>query len=235
MRYIDKSNPSEEFDEYVKKSKPSSWDKSSKSKRKKLGQHLHEKEQGGLCAYCEDDLPIPVGGNKNEIDISHIDHIRQKGNPKFEYLKFTQNNLVLSCKGYPYKTKPPLFKLTDKGRIRVIDEKGLKREFCGFYKDAHPNMTFDETMFLFPTELEDIETHFYYEVNGTITPNPLKPNTKQIQYTIDLLNLNHEYLVKQRNKEYELFLNIEEVNIDDLLSEEFPLNKFHSMLKFLFL
>jgi uncharacterized protein (TIGR02646 family) len=235
MRSIDKSNPLKSFDEYVEKSSPTSWDKSSSGKRKKLAQYIHEKQQGGLCAYCEDDLPKPAGSNKNEIDISHIDHIRQKGNPKFKHLEFEQRNLVLSCKGYPYKTTPPLVELTKNGRIRRNKEEGLKREFCGFYKDAHPTMIFDETLFLFPTELEDIETYFYYEVNGKITPNPIKPNTAQIQYTIDLLNLNHDYLVEQRSKEYELFLEKEALEIRELLTEDFPLNRFHSMLIFLFL
>lgn len=235
MRYIDKSNPLKTFDEYIEKSSPTSWDKSSSAKRKELAQYIHEKQQGGLCAYCEDDLPKPVGSNKNEIDISHIDHIRQKGNAVFKHLEFNQHNLVLSCKGYPYKTTPPLFELTDKGRLIKTNEKGLKREFCGFYKDAHPTMTFEENKFLFPTELEDITTYFYYEIDGTITANPLKPNKEQIQYTIDLLNLNHTYLKKQRSEEYELFLEKETMEINELLTKDFPLNRFHSMLIFLFL
>ncbi|MEY4935853.1 MAG: hypothetical protein RIS64_2212 [Bacteroidota bacterium] len=102
MRYIDKSKPCEPFSEYVAKSKPIAWDTSSKGKRKRLALHLHQ-EQGGLCAYCLEQLPLPQGANDTEIDISHMDHIRQKGNPLFKHLEFEQRNLVFSCKGYRLK------------------------------------------------------------------------------------------------------------------------------------
>jgi uncharacterized protein (TIGR02646 family) len=231
MRYIDKTQPCGEFDTYVSTKNPKSWDDSSTGKRKKLAQHLFEQEQGELCAYCEDDLPKPLGGSKNEVDISHIDHIYPKSNPQYKHLEFDQKNLVLSCLGYAHKTQPRLFELNKNGRVQRSELKEKPREFCGWYKDNHPTMRFDQNLFLFPTETKDISTYFDFNIEGRINPNPLKNKTaiEKAQYTIDLLNLNHEYLVKQRKEEYEHFL-----EDGSSLPDSFPLNRFHSMLAYFF-
>jgi uncharacterized protein (TIGR02646 family) len=216
MRYIDKSNLDQVFEKYAKQSRPTSWDNSSKSKRKGLAQHLYS-EQECMCAYCQDNLPQPVGGNKNEVDISHIDHILPKS--KYPELEFEQSNLVLSCKGYAYKSQ---LRLTEKGRISKVDEHGLKREFCGCRKDNHPELEFIEANFLSPTKIQDIEDYFYYEIEGYIQPHPNKTIEKdKIEYTIKLLNLNHNYLIEQRKKELDCHLN----------DENYPKTCFYSMLK----
>lgn len=236
MTYIDKSKPFEEFDNYVSESKPQNWDRCSPSKRKKLAQHLHN-EQGSLCAYCQDDLPLPKGGNKAEIDISHIDHIMQKAKPKYKHLEFDQTNLVISCKGYAYKTTPPPFQLTERGRIKKTDEKGMKRAFCGFYKDHHPTMEFDDQQFLCPTKVKDIETYFRFDIEGNMLCIETKSKADQdkAKYTIDILHLNHDYLVEQRQQEYELLLDLSEEDLQESLSDDFPLTRFFAMAKFLFL
>jgi uncharacterized protein (TIGR02646 family) len=233
MRYINKSNPCAPFSDYIAKSKPTTWDKASEGKKKRLAHHLHQ-EQGGLCAYCLEELPLPQGGNDTEIDISHVDHMRQKGKPEFKQLEFEQTNLVFSCKGYRYKETPPPFVRTERGRIKRTAEKGLQRECCGMYKDSQAH--FEETKILFPTEFPDIETYFHYEANGKIVPNPLKSKGIQAQceYTIDLLNLNLDYLQKQRQMEYDLFLEKTDEDIVILLEMSDRLNRFHAMLRYFF-
>ena len=230
MRYIDKSNPLVAFDNYILEVQPKSWSKVSDSKKLDLQNHLYE-EQNGLCCYCEEQLkPKGFTDNKNLTHPTHIDHIRAKGNPIYTHLTFEQRNLVLSCMGYPLNDTPPPFVFDEKNRIKRSETQGVTSCFCGKYKDEHP---FDEKNFLFPTEFLDLHTYFIYD-EGKIKPND-GVDIKKAQYTIDLLNLNCNYLVEQRNIELMSFVDYEDDIIKQYLDRSVKIyNRFYSMLRYQF-
>ena len=203
MRYIEKSNRCELFDNFVTQYEGrlrNDWEKFKKVKGGQAEQEIPEK------TTPEEELK------------SHLEHIRPKSHfPTFTY-KF--ENIVISCEGFDLTT---------------ISEK--KREFCGHIKDKG-KAKYDDTLFLNPSELQDIESYFYYDSEGHISPNLSKTNTEQKQaaYMIKNLGLNNPILNDMRKNQYDIWLEKQaEWTAEQLvfeLSENQPLlPAFFSLLK----
>ena len=225
MRYIDKSNRCMVFDDFVTLYQGrlrNDWEKFKKIRggsaiRLALHQHLW-REQKGLCAYCEQEVPektIPESDTK-----SHLEHIRPKARPEFKHLTFQFENLVMSCEGFD---------------LTAISEH--KKEFCGHFKD-NDFSKFDDVLFLNPTEMTDIETYFRYDSEGKIEPNPFKTDEQQRQtvYMIRTLNLNNAVLMEMRKVQYDLWLEKQFVLTEAELADELSENQrllpaFFSLLK----
>lgn len=235
MRYIDKTESFNEFDDYLKNNpnenwvKNNSWDSfRSRSNpnyviiNKPLYIKLHDfllKQQKGLCIYCEQRINFKSNGENN--DESHIEHVKPKS--LYPNLTFIQSNLGVSCQGMI------ILNLTDQDKI-----------FCGHQKLNR----FDEKKFINPFMERDIESYFTYLISGEVKPNAeLKDSLKEerANYMInELLNLNDKALVNARQNHYRLIRQkIEDrKNADflkDYLSENKDLlNSFHCMLKEVF-
>ncbi len=172
MRYIDKSNRCLQFDEYIQQYPPSSWEEFDGDIKLTLHQHLWC-EQGELCIYCQQRLP-PKEGKQASAEIrSHIEHIRPQ--KMFPLLIFVYENLSVSCEGfinnYRYHSK---------------------KEFCEHCKGDK----YDETTFLNPVELQDIESYFEYNAEGYVCPS--SKDKVRAEYMIKILCLNHEWLIEER-------------------------------------
>ena len=231
MRYIDKSNRCEVFDDFVNQNQGRlrrEWEKFKKIDkngvvRLALHQHLWQ-EQKSLCCYCEQEIPKKTKLGTDEK--SQMEHIRPKGRKEFKHLTFEFKNIIISCEG---------FDLTDDS----IDKKN-KRKFCGHIKDrtvagVHP---YNEFLFLNPTENFDIETYFRYDSEGNVEPNPSKNTDDQERaaYMIRILSLNHPTLIAMRKEQYSFWdgrrerLSYDEMAVD--LDENLPfLPAFFSLLK----
>lgn len=132
---------------------------------------LLKDEQFGLCAYTELRPDMARLG-------THIEHIKPKS--IYHDLTFDYQNLVLSA-------------LSD------ADLQTLAREnvFGGHAKTGQ----FDEARFISPLNPRSAE-YFTYVSDGRVVPNNKLPDIEQAnaQYTIDVLNLNADYLVTERAK-----------------------------------
>jgi uncharacterized protein (TIGR02646 family) len=231
MRYIDKSNRCEAFDNFVTTYRGrlrNDWKlfkrtANGSSVRLILHQHLW-RVQKGLCSYCEQEVPKKT---KPEEELkSHFEHIR--GQKKFPQLVFNFENIIISCEGFDLISN-------------ILDN---KRQFCGAKKDqvvggVHP---YDDTLFLNPTELPDIESYFRFDSEGNIEPHPSKTLEEQNRaaYMIRILILNHPVLINMRQKQYSFWyerkteISYEQLTAD--LDENLPfLPSFFSMLKQRFL
>ncbi len=216
MRYVDKTNRCSAFDTYIATRKPTTWHIDSNMKLT-LHQHLWE-EQKSLCIYCQQSIckKIVKDATGNPLHPSHIEHIRPKDAAgTFSHLIFEHSNLAVSCNGND-----------------VDDPLDVVLKYCGHAKlNQH-----DDSLFLHPFELIDVEEYFDYDVNGRITPSGKDPI--KAGYTINLLKLNHPDLDSMREQQYLNIIN--EVNnngldIEDFLDPNYPeLPKFYSMLKQLF-
>lgn len=238
MRYIDKSNRSKEFDDFIDhfKLKNREWKRLKKTNDKLkdgfrsgsdiqllLHQHLWT-EQKGLCIYCEQELEAKLAKNTDKKGFSHIEHLRPKGT--YKDLRFEQSNLSVSCDGFDTRNQNPI----------------TEKEFCGHKK----HFEYDEDLFLNPLEVENVEDYFEYDIEGNMYPNQeLEESEKQKAiYTIDLLNLQHDILIDMRKNQYEIILEEylsyeteteKDAYIEDLLNpnhKTYP--AFYSMLKKLF-
>jgi uncharacterized protein (TIGR02646 family) len=228
MRYINKSNRCIVFDDFVAAYQSrlrNDWEKFKKIKggsdvRLALHQHLWQ-EQKGLCAYCEQE--IPRKNTTNEDIKSHLEHIRPKAHKAFKHLTFEFKNIIVSCEGFDLTTTP---------------EK--KREFCGHIKDQKVAgvHSYDDALFLNPTDISTIETFFRYDSEGHIEANPLKnaDERKRADYMIEVLGLNHDILKGMRKTQYDLWLEKQFVWTKEELVHELDENQrllpaFFSLLK----
>ncbi|MCK5537293.1 MAG: TIGR02646 family protein [Bacteroidales bacterium] len=233
MRYICKTEACHDFEDFIRKNEldkyledyiiddtlsEQAWHKFEKiigatGIKKKLRSHFH-KEQKGLCVYCEQILSIHHL-NKVLSDISHIEHIKPKSRRKFPQETFKQGNLGLSCNGFD------------------ISNKTKKSEFCGHNK----NEKYDESLFLHPFEIKNIEQYFIYTQEGKIMPNANldKLERRKAQYMIDILKLNNLILINMRKEVYFQFIEIFEQNNEnlyELLDEDADMYpSFFTMLK----
>lgn len=202
MRFIDKSECCPDFDNYIANDKPSAWKDFDDNIKLKLHQHLW-REQKTLCIYCQQQTPLKKEKQASEEIRSHIEHIRPQST--YPNLIFDYSNLSVSCEGFDCDTK----------------DKNPKKEFCEHRK----HNKYDESNFLNPIELSDIETYFEYDIEGKI--HPTSKDKKKAKYMIDLLYLNHQKLIDMRKEVY-LFSISEK---DEYLSTPEVLPPFYSMLK----
>jgi uncharacterized protein (TIGR02646 family) len=236
MRYINKSNRCIVFDDFVNKNRGrlrNEWERFKKvdndgSVRLSLHQHLWY-DQKGLCCYCEQGMP-----EKTELEEkpkSQFEHIRAKKAKKgFPHLTYEFDNIILSCEG---------FDLTD----YLVDNKN-KRQFCGHIKDRTVGgiNKYNDTLFLNPTEIADIESYFRFDSEGNIEPHPSKTEDEQHRaaYMIRTLALDHPDLIGMRQREFSFWdakresSSYEEIVAE--LDENLPLlPSFFSLLKQRFL
>jgi uncharacterized protein (TIGR02646 family) len=223
MRYINKTNRCEPFDNFVAQYKGrlrNDWEKFKKIKggqdtRLKLHQHLW-RDQKGLCGYCEQEVPQKT--TPEEELKSHFEHIKpQKHFPNFTY---AFENIVISCEGFDLTTTPE-----------------IKREFCGHFKDKGANY-YDNLLFLNPTEIKDIESYFSYDSEGQISPNLFRTDNEQNQaaYMIKTLGLDNPILNLMRKTQYDIWLEKQAEWSEDQLVLELSENQlllpaFYSLLK----
>lgn len=219
MRYIDKSNRCNQFEQWVTENKPADWRELPTDLKHTLHLHLWQ-EQQRLCIYCQQVIPEKIEKQSSKQIRSHIEHIRPQkwrdsdGN-SFEHLRFDYHNLSVSCEGFDCAaTGEP------------------KKEFC----EHHKANEYDEEQFLHPFELQDIEDYFEYDTDGRIFANHYKNQSEQqkANYMIKILALNHIQLIQMRAETY-LAATEKESNINELLDENVSqLPAFFSMLKSLF-
>jgi len=225
MRYIEK-RVLEDFDLYVEKRNPKTWSSLSTRIKLELNQHLWE-EQKGLCIYCQQEIPYKSHPDTEDSKHpSHIEHIRPKCKDKYPELTFVQSNLALSCNGF------------------VIDQDSqhdIKSKFCGHRKDNE----YDETLFLNPIDLNDIEDYFEYNAfDGSVAPphdgnEELKRKSAYMIETLSLMppedfeeRLNSTNLVRMRKQQIELYSALNSKELSYALDEDqstYP--AFFSMLK----
>jgi hypothetical protein len=116
-------------------------------------------------------------------------------------LTYEFNNLIVSCEGFD------LMEIPDK-----------KKQFCGHFKT---NDQYDDSFFLNPTEIQDIEQYFSYDSEGGIRPNEEKSSEYQNRaaYMIEVLGLEHKILRDMRKTEYEFWDNKRETLSEEELSK----------------
>jgi len=218
MRYLNKSKRCTEFDNWLTCNTPVSWGDLDDNIKLALHQHLWH-EQQGLCIYCQQAVPEKTAKQSSAEIRSHIEHIRPRSPKKpgkYPELTFVYCNLSVSCEGFDCSAKTPETK-----------------EFCEHRKDDE----YDESQFLNPTELPEIETYFEYNIVGEIFPNhklESEEERKKADYMIKTLALDHETLNQLRARHYDAMLTLnadEKTNLLDPNGEILP--AFYSMLKFL--
>lgn len=184
MRYIDKKNIPDYFNEEVNLLKNQFKNKNIKVRdifdslecKSEIHDYMLFSEQNGLCGYCEAKI--------ENVENSHIEHIEaineDKNREKAEELVFDYNNLIVSCNGVCFS--------------------GKKRITCGHKKDTKgfkPN--YED--FLSPTKIENIRDYFkYIQGSGFIGATSL--DNKKAIHTLEVLNLNspNNYLPEARKK-----------------------------------
>lgn len=220
MRYIEKMNLCIDFENYkIRRGNAlQTWTHfKNKQVKLKLYQHLWA-EQKGVCIYCQQQIPQKVSVNsQGNIHPSHIEHIRPKSVGMFPHLAFEYSNLSVSCEGFDIQNPP----------------NPIAKDFCGHSKAND----YDNTLFLHPVEITDIESYFSYNIQGQIESSG-KEDSKA-NYMIQLLHLNHNTLADMRSEMYSLIL--EQVTNNNLDIEEYldvnntQIPSFYSMLKQLFI
>lgn len=242
MRYINKSNRCQDWDDFTARYKSKlankKWDNFTEFRDKKTGEKnvgrkvkitLHHhlwKAQKGICIYCQKsiipDLILPKINTELQNELkskSHIEHILSK--EQFPTERFKYNNLSVSCEGI--------------GEKKVTNEQLIKRQYCGHKKDE--NKTFDYKQLLHPCKLRDIASYFIYDFEGNIKPNPQKTAEEQAKaaYMIKRLHLQNPTLVQYRTETYLAMLNLAETDIKaELNPSQTHYPSFYSMLKQLF-
>lgn len=206
MRFIRKGLSPDFYNEYKKRydfKSSDNWNKLKNPVKEQLKECL-KNEQGNLCVYCECGL---------DASNCHIEHLKPKGTPPYEELKFEYANLSVSCNG----------------SHSVLH--------CGKYKDRGV-VIFDEPKYLNPTVVEDIESYFSFEVDsGGISSR--KRDDECAQYMIDLLKLNTHPLKEKRKAALQGFLDFilkEDEKVQDIILKEELANiqPFISFLRYCF-
>ncbi len=151
------------------------WNTLQNPQKTKIHEQILQKEQQGLCAYCERKI--------NQSEDSHLEHIYPQSS--YKHKRFDYANLIVSCNGE---------------QCLDIDQhiyKDIDHDCCGHRKDNQ----FEPAKFLNPVEQTDIEDYFIYDrETGSI-----KASNKQIEkstYTIELLNLCSPRLNIERKNAY---------------------------------
>jgi len=142
--------------------------------------------QYSLCCYSE------LNYKYHNLN-SHIEHLKPKS--IYPQETFNHENLVISALSHE-------------------DLKTLRKNdvFGGHFKGSN----FDESLFLPCTE-EETQDYFVYLHDGRVEPNKSRNQNdqKKAQYTIDILNLNCNYLVELRKKSLSILNQL----IDDHLND----------------
>jgi uncharacterized protein (TIGR02646 family) len=189
--------------------------------RRELLKHLW-REQKGLCAYCMQSIP-----GQSFRKISHLEHIKPKRKGQFPELRFKTCNIVMSCNG-----------------LNCSSEGAYKdRSHCGAYKDNRngSGMTFNEALFINPTENPFAEECFSYSPEGEISCTDLGNmfGRKRVLYMIKYLGLDVRYLNDFRRESYESLIEIEIEEgvefIEEMLQDSSsPAFSFQPMMKRMF-
>jgi uncharacterized protein (TIGR02646 family) len=182
MRYIDKYNCCQVFDQYLSNSRPSAWNEFNDNIKLILHQHLYN-EQGGLCIYCQQKLLPKTEKESNAHIRSHIEHIRPRAS--YAYLTFDYCNLSISCEGFDCEIPKT--------------NKKQKQEFCEHRKANE----YDEDYFLNPIEVKDIQDYFVYDdLTLEILPKHKEGTEafKKADYMRKISDLNHKKLIRMREK-----------------------------------
>jgi len=169
MRYIKKTKTPQFFkDATADLSEESAWDDF--KEKQKLTIHILEHEQDELCVYCE-------GKVSAEFKKSHLEHLKPKS--KYPKLKFTYENLVVSCMG-------------NLGE----DLEESQEDTCGHWKKSE----YEEGKFLDPTKEKNISDYFTFNDDGEILADGNATEKEKAEYMIEKLNLNgtNESLAKKR-------------------------------------
>ena len=219
MRFIDKTETYPEFETYIANNQAhlGKWNLPTDIKNA-LHNHILE-QQKGLCIYCQKWLFEKKGAEC--LPPSMIEHIRPRAKKEYEHLTYDFHNLAVACKKYINKEG---VKETEFLTPKDID-------FCEDRKDDE----YDETLFLHPHEMADIEDYFEYDTEGRIFA---KNGNEKADYMIKTaLNLNHSILQNMRKIQYDIYAQrdlfeiIEELNDIDVSR----LPEFYSMLKLKYL
>ena len=174
MRYIRKGKDIPHFLE-LSHQKPPATPKDAETRwrgfrkhKKKIAERLNT-EQYGLCAYSE------IRPDEEALG-THIEHVRPKG--RYPSQTFDYYNLVLSA---------------------LSDQDIRNRERGNVFGGHAKQSDFDEQRFVSCLE-SGCQEYFSYLSDGRVVPeDSLSPSQKEnAQYTIDLLNLNCEYLKNKR-------------------------------------
>ena len=213
MRFIDKSERCQEFDDYVNEnskflSTKGKWDLPTNIKTT-LHSHLW-KQQKGLCIYCEQEIHKKIGAEY--LPKSLIEHIRPRTKEKYPELTYIFCNLSIACK-------------------KNTTDKKENIDFCEHKKGDE----YDESKFLSPTELPGVESYFEYDTEGNIFP---RGDDECAKYMIRALKLDHNILNDMRKNQFlefsgkvlnEIGIEAIESMLQDEQSEQLP--AFYSIAK----
>ena len=129
-------------------------------------------EQGYICCYCMQRI------DENNMKIEHW-----RAQSKHPKLKFDYQNLLATCKGN--EGSPPSAQHCDTRK--------------GYYEDRQETQSIDYDMTINPID-KNCEQHIKYCSNGKINFDNLSPAIKKDLE--EVLNLNHETLVRNRKQTY---------------------------------
>ncbi|SHO80969.1 conserved hypothetical protein [hydrothermal vent metagenome] len=173
MRYIQKTETPDFFINDTKRLKK--WDKYISKKKRVLKEYILKEEQNYLCIYCE---------SKINLDNSHIEHIKPKGDKCYSKLTFEYKNLSISCNGTCHN-----------------GEKDKNQYNCGHKKQNEYN----KILFLNPIEIKDIREYFKYNFDDYKILASSK-NSEKSNYMINTLQLNYNGLLLARKKALDNFI-----------------------------
>lgn len=148
------------------------WDKFRKHKKRLL--EILLKEQFALCCYTE------IQAENHDFGY-HIEHVMNKS--EYPLRTFDYTNLAAS--------------ILSSDSLKKLKSEGLGSAFGGH---AHGKLKpVNPCLFISP-HLQDCERFFAYLSDGRVEPSEsLDTNDKKrAAYTIDMLNLNSQYLIQQR-------------------------------------
>ncbi|MCB5359265.1 retron system putative HNH endonuclease [Vibrio lentus] len=153
-------------------------------------------QQFGLCAYIEFNIGSFRSKTSSNKHGCHIEHVK----PKSEYPQrtFDYDNLL----------------------ICALDDLDLQKFGQNFFIDNRPEddhshrrwfgapakgNRYDAALFISPFEVDCQRYFLYFEESGEINPAQTlsEGDRLRVEYTINLLNLNHPYLKNQRRKRME--------------------------------
>lgn len=179
-----------------------------RGKKKKQAKNKLLTQQYRLCGYTEFNIDEFSSLASSKNGGCHIEHIKPKS--YFPQLTFDYKNLIISV-----LDSDDLKRFKEEFFINNAPEIDDSHKLCfGGHKKEN---IFDEVLFISPTEADCQRYFVYIEHSGEIKPaNSLEEDeVKRAEYTINLLNLNHPYLMNQRYKRMQEVLDDIE-DLDDL-------------------